>query len=123
ELHSAAYAIAHATTVNAAVFRQPIFVTAASRYQARKTNTYGRSMTVPTTRWRTVIGSTLVPRREETFQQIAGRLAEPRLAEETPRDGGRERWIRRHARVAQGATRMKRNHELPARVDQHRPRA
>jgi hypothetical protein len=40
----------HATSMKTPVFAHPIFVTAAKRKTARKTNTYGRRINVPRSR-------------------------------------------------------------------------
>src|SRR2546428_10413630 len=87
-------------------------------------NTYGRSTSVPRSRRRTPIASTvpLALAAEETLEEVAGRLAGPAPAEERARHGGREGRIRAHVGPADRPAGAERDGEPPARIDQDGPR-
>src|SRR5256712_13517840 len=87
-------------------------------------NTYGRSTSVPRSRWRTPIASTvpLALAAEETLEEVAGRLAGPAPAEERARHGGREGRVGAHVGPADRPAGAERDGEPPARIDQHGPR-
>src|SRR6266550_3338234 len=90
----------------------------------RKANTYGRSMSVPRSRRRTPIASTvpLALAAEEALEEVAGRLAGPAPAEERARHGGREGRVGAHVGPADRPAGAERDGEPPARIDQHGPR-
>src|SRR5260370_12317518 len=87
-------------------------------------NTYGRSTSVPRSRWRTPIASTvpLALATEEALEEVAGRLAGPAPAEERARHGGREGWVGAHVGPGDRSAGAERYGEPPARIDQHGPR-
>src|SRR5256712_3251602 len=87
-------------------------------------NTYGRSTSVPRSRWRTPIASTvpLALATEEALEEVAGRLAGPAPAEQRARHGGREGRVGGHVGAADRPAGAERDGEPPARIDQHGPR-
>src|SRR6266550_3053972 len=111
-------------TVRGSMTRSMIVVTAAKRYAARKTNTYGRSMSVPTSRRRNPIASTipLALAAEEALEEAARRLADAAPAEERARHGSRELRVGAHVGPADRPARAERDGEPAAGVHQHGPR-
>src|SRR2546428_622702 len=87
-------------------------------------NTYGRSTSVPRSRRRTPIASTvpLALAAEETLEEVAAGLAAPAPAEERARHGGREGRVGAHVGPADRPAGAERDGEPPARIDQHGPR-
>src|SRR5439155_993431 len=89
-----------------------------------KTNTYGRSMSVPTSRRRNPIASTipLALAAEEALEEAARRLADAAPAEERARHGSRELRVGAHVGPADRPARAERDGEPAAGVHQHGPR-